>query len=232
MNVIVVGANRGIGLALVSMLVKDGNTVYATTRKKSEELNSFEKKVNVIEGIDVADDNVPEILSKTFKDITLDMAIINAGILETESLELKESHTTITSVKRQFDVNALGHLRCYIGLQNCFRRGSKIGLITSRMGSIQDNTSGGRYGYRMSKVALNMFGKSLSVDLKEKGVAVAIIHPGLVETDMTARWGVKAGVGPAVSTESSAQGLLQRMKELDMSNTGSFWHMKGEQLPW
>merc|ERR1719192_3215621 len=214
------------------MLLKDGQKVYATTRKKSKELNSFENKVNVIEGIDVADDNLPEILSKTFKDVTFDMAIINAGIMGNESLELKESEITIQSVKRQFDVNALGHMRCYIGLQKSLRRGSKIGFITSRMGSIEDNTSGGRYGYRMSKAALNMFGKSLSVDLKEKGVAVAILHPGLVETDMTSQFGVKAGVGSTVSTESSAQGLLQRMKELDMSNTGSFWHMKGQQLPW
>merc|ERR1719317_1736143 len=103
--------------------------------------------------------------------------------------------------------------------------------ILGQMGSNEDNTSGRRYGYRMSKAALNTFGKSLSVDLKDKGVAVAILHPGFVETDMTRPRG-KAGVGGVINTETSAEGLLQRMKELDMSNSGTFWHQNGEVLPW
>jgi len=232
MNVIVVGANRGIGLALVSKLVKDGNKVWATTRKPSTDLDSFGDGVTVIDGVDISDNSLPELLANTFVGVTFDMAIINAGVLAKETLEFDASKETMKSVMRQFDVNALGHLRSYIGLQNCLKKGSKIGFITSRMGSIGDNTSGGMYGYRMSKAALNMFGKSLALDLKEQGIAVAILHPGLVETDMTSVFGVKAGVGPCVSTEDSANGLLLRMKELNMSTSGTFWHMKGHVLPW
>ena len=92
------------------------------------------------------------------------------------------------------------------------------------MGSIDDNTSGGSYGYRMSKVALSMAGKSLSEDLKSKHIPVAILHPGLVQTRMTGFSGI--------TTEESVKGLLARIDELNMENTGSFWHSNGEILPW
>jgi NAD(P)-dependent dehydrogenase (short-subunit alcohol dehydrogenase family) len=102
--------------------------------------------------------------------------------------------------------------------------GSKIGIVTSRMGSIDDNTSGGHYGYRMSKVAVNMAGMSLSRDLADDGIAVGLLHPGMVATDMTGGRGIPA--------EQAARGLIQRMDALSLSNTGSFWHAEGMQLPW
>jgi NAD(P)-dependent dehydrogenase (short-subunit alcohol dehydrogenase family) len=94
------------------------------------------------------------------------------------------------------------------------------------MGSIDDNTSGSSYGYRMSKVALSMAGKSLSHDLKPKGISVAILHPGLVQTRMTNF--TTSGITPAVSV----QGLLERIDQLNLNNTGTFWHSNGEVLPW
>merc|ERR1719336_1041730 len=123
-------------------------------------------------------------------------------------------------------------MRAYAGIHQCLQKGSKLGLITSRMGSISDNTSGGMYGYRMSKCALNMFGKSLSVELKEAGIPVAIIHPGMVETDMTAVFGAKAGQGDCVSVETSAKGIIAAMDGLTLENTGTFQHAKGVTLPW
>ena len=104
-------------------------------------------------------------------------------------------------------------------------QGSKVGIITSRMGSIADNDSGGSYAYRMSKAAVNAAGKSLSIDLKPKGIAVAILHPGWVRTDMT-------GHGGLIDADESAKGLLDRMAELNLDNSGTFWHMNGEVLPW
>ena len=98
--------------------------------------------------------------------------------------------------------------------------------MTSRMGSIDDNTSGGSYGYRMSKVALSMAGKSLSHDLKPEGIAVAILHPGLVSTRMTGF--TQNGITP----EASVKGLLARIDALTLDNTGTFWHSNGEVLPW
>ena len=99
-------------------------------------------------------------------------------------------------------------------------------MMTSRMGSIGDNTSGSSYGYRMSKVALSMAGKSLSHDLKPRGIPVAILHPGLVQTRMTNF--TASGITPEVSV----RGLLMRIDELTLDNTGTFWHSNGEVLPW
>ena len=105
-------------------------------------------------------------------------------------------------------------------------KGSKVVLMTSRMGSIDDNTSGGSYGYRMSNVALCMAGKSLSIDLRPNGIAVAILHPGLVSTRMT-------GFTPdGVTPKESVIGLLSRIDSLTLDNSGTFWHSNGEELPW
>ena len=102
---------------------------------------------------------------------------------------------------------------------------SKIGLLTSRMGSMTDNTTGGSYGYRMSKAALNAAGKSLSVDLKSRGIAVFLLHPGYVKTDMTHQRGL-------IDTAESARGLVALMEQKTAQQTGTFWHVNGEQLPW
>lgn len=92
------------------------------------------------------------------------------------------------------------------------------------MGSIGDNTSGSSYGYRMSKVAVSMAGKSLSHDLKPRGISVGILHPGLVRTRMTNFTGI--------TPTESVQGLLARIAQLNLDNTGTFWHANGEVLPW
>lgn len=97
--------------------------------------------------------------------------------------------------------------------------------MTSRMGSIEDNDSGGRYGYRVSKAGLNAAGKSLAVDLKDRGIPVAILHPGFVKTDMT-------GNNGDITAEQAAHRLVQRMDELNLGNTGTFWHSDGSVLPW
>ena len=112
--------------------------------------------------------------------------------------------------------------------------GARVGFLTSRMGSIADNGSGGHYAYRMSKTALNMGAKNLSVELKDKNVAVGLLHPGLVATDMTADFGVTAGEGNCVSSETSASGLIAVMEEkVSLENTGGFWHaVTKEELPW
>merc|ERR1719229_536810 len=121
----------------------------------------------------------------------------------------------------QFNVNSLGPLRVVRGVFSRLSTGAKIAIITSRMGSISDNTSGGYYGYRMSKTAVNCAAKSLSVDLKEHGIAVGLLHPGYVRTDMTDGNGF-------IDAPESAEGLLARFDELNIENSGTFWHMNGE----
>ena len=111
-------------------------------------------------------------------------------------------------------------------LRHLLKRSSKVAFITSRMGSIVDNSSGSSYGYRMSKVALSMAAKSISIDLLKEDIYVAILHPGLVSTRMTGF--TRNGISP----EESANGLLKCIDSLNKKNSGTFWHANGEVLPW
>jgi NAD(P)-dependent dehydrogenase (short-subunit alcohol dehydrogenase family) len=131
----------------------------------------------------------------------------------------------VAGIRRQFEVNGLAPLRVTDALRPRLGRGAKVALITSRMGSIGDNSSGGGYGYRMSKAALNMAGVSLAHDMKESGVAVAILHPGMVKTDMVKDHG-------QVEPADAAASLLARIDALTMETSGGFWHANGERLPW
>ncbi|NOQ82068.1 MAG: SDR family NAD(P)-dependent oxidoreductase [Methylophaga sp.] len=219
---LVTGSNRGIGLELCTQLKQRGFDVIATCRHSSPELAQLD--VEVIENVEVSDTNSLATLVKKLSGRRIDWLINNAGIADGIAMdELNEQ--TIASCKRMFEVNSLGPLLTTQALVGNLGEGSKVGIITSRMGSIDDNDSGGSYGYRMSKAAVNAAGKSLSIDLKPQGIAVAILHPGWVRTDMTSHNGL-------IDTDESVSGLLMRMEELNIENSGSFWHTNGELLPW
>ncbi|MEM6754883.1 MAG: SDR family oxidoreductase [Cyanobacteria bacterium P01_C01_bin.38] len=215
---LVTGANRGIGLEYCRQLKQKGDNVIAVCRSLSDELKDLDVQVET--DVDITSDSSVSKLVKKLDSKMLDVLINNAGIIERVSLD----NLDFDSIRKQFEVNAVGPLRLTQALLNNLKSGSKIVLMTSRMGSIDDNTSGGSYGYRMSKVALSMAGKSLSEDLKSKGIPVAILHPGLVKTRMTGFSGI--------TTEESVKGLLARIDELNIDNTGTFWHSNGEVLPW
>jgi len=217
-RVLVTGANRGIGLELCRQLVARGDELIAVCRKNSDALTAL--NVQVIEGIDVSNTELVRDLSLKLGQLALDWVINNAGILSVESL----STLDFDAMERQFRVNALGPLRITSALLPNLSAGSKVAIVTSRMGSIEDNTSGGYYGYRMSKAAVNMAGMSLSRDLKARGIAVALLHPGMVATEMTGQQGI--------APEHAAAGLIARMDELDLDSSGAFWHAEGERLPW
>ncbi len=217
---LITGANRGIGLELVRQLKERGDNVIATCRSSSPELDSMGVRVEV--GVDVTSGDSVLRLREKLDGLKVDVLIQNAGIAELNSL----SNLDPESIVHQFEVNALSPL-CFVhAMLDHVSNPAKIALITSRMGSIADNTSGGSYGYRMSKVALCMAGKSLSIDLKTKNIAVAILHPGLVSTRMTGF--TSSGIEP----KESVKGLIQRIDELSLKNTGTFWHSNGETLPW
>ena len=219
-NFLITGSNRGIGLELTSQLHKRGENVFATCRKSSEELNGL--GVNVIENVDISSGQSITNLKRKLNNIKLDCLIHNAGVSEYNSFEDLDPE----SIKRQFDINALSPLCMTRSLISFFNKNSKIAFITSRMGSIDDNTSGSSYGYRMSKVAMSMAAKSLALDLFNKEIYVAILHPGLVRTRMT------GFTRNGISTIESAKGLLERIDLLDKKNTGKFFHANGEELPW
>ncbi len=217
---LVTGANRGIGLAFCKQLKERGDEVIATCRLSSQELDGL--GVRVESGVDISLGESVRSLKRKLDGIYIDVLIQNAGIAELNSL----SDLDPESIIRQFEVNALSPLCFTQAFLSNMRKGSKVVLITSRMGSIDDNTSGGSYGYRMSKVALCMAGKSLAIDLKPNKISVAILHPGLVSTRMTGF--ALAGISP----EQSVRGLLARIDSLTLYNSGTFWHSNGEVLPW
>jgi NAD(P)-dependent dehydrogenase (short-subunit alcohol dehydrogenase family) len=217
---LVTGANRGIGLEYCRQLQERGERVIAVCRTSSPELEALGVRIEA--GVDMTNDAAMASLVERLDGIHLDGLILNAGILESTGLEDLKAE----SLRRQFEVNALGPLRLTHALLPQLRNGSKLILMSSRMGSIDDNSSGGSYGYRMSKVALNMAGKSLAIDLQSRGIAVAILHPGLVRTRMVNF--NPQGISPA----EAVRGLLARIDVLTLENTGSFWHANGEILPW
>jgi NAD(P)-dependent dehydrogenase (short-subunit alcohol dehydrogenase family) len=218
-HAIITGANRGIGLELARQLQQRGWRVTALCRRASTALEAL--GVTVVSGFDVTDPDVIDDLAAQLPAGSVDLLINNAGILEGMDLQ----HLDLESARRQFEVNALGPLRLTRALVPSMGKGSRVGLVTSRMGSIEDNTSGGSYGYRMSKAALNAAGKSLAHDLAPLGIAVALLHPGYVRTDMT-------GGNGLIEVEEAAEGLLARLDELTPDNSGTFWHSNGDILPW
>ena len=216
---LITGANRGIGLEFCRQLQARGDEVIAVCRSGSDELEAF--GIRVERGIDVTDDRAADKLAAALGDIRLDLLVNNAGILRRSSLD----ELDFDVLRAQFEVNALGPLRVTRALLPHMASHSRIALITSRMGSIADNTSGGSYGYRMSKAALNIAGKSLAHDLATRHISVALLHPGYVSTDMTGHSGTS-------DPKTAVAGLLQRIDELTPATSGSFWHANGEILPW
>ena len=215
---LVTGANRGIGYELCQQLKALGETVIAVCRSTSDQLDSLGVRVEA--DTDITSDESVAALVKRLKGMPIDVLVNNAGIAKQTTLD----DLDFDSIRQQFEVNSLGALRITHALLANLSAGSKIAIITSRMGSIADNTSGGYYGYRMSKTALSMAGKSLSLDLKPRQIAVAILHPGMVSTDMTGHSGIPA--------EKAVQGILDRINQLNLKNSGTFWHANGEVLPW
>lgn len=217
---LVTGANRGIGLEYCRQLTARGDRAIAVCRQGDPALDQL--GIQVETGVDLTDDRAIQGLVERLGDTPLDVVIHNGAIYGAMALETLDWEALI----QMFAVNSVGPLRLTKALLPLLPRGSKIAIMTSRMGSIADNTSGGSYDYRMSKVALSMAGKSLAIDLEPRGIAVAILHPGLVQTRMTNF--TPAGITP----ETAVKGLLARIDALTLDRTGRFWHSNGEILPW
>jgi len=219
-TVLITGANRGIGLEYCRQLQARGDTVVAVCRSPSPELEALGVRIEA--GVDLTDGDAVADLVDRLGSLAIDGLILNAGLIERTTLQ----DLDLESLRRQFEVNAIAPLRLTKALLGHLPPGAKVILMTSRMGSIDDNSSGGAYGYRMSKVALNMAGKSLAIDLRPRGIAVALLHPGMVRTRMT------GFSDQGISTEESVHGLLERIDALRLETSGSFWHANGQVLPW
>lgn len=218
-HVVITGANRGIGLELARHYQSEGWRVTGVCRESSTELGRV--AAQIIEGIDVTSKGCIERLVTTLRGQTIDLLINNAGLLLNDTL----GELDFDALRLQMETNAFAPLMIIEALLPNLQEGSKIANITSRMGSITDNDSGGHYGYRASKAAFNALGRSLAIDLKGRGIAVAQLHPGFVKTRMV-------NFGGLITPEESVAGLVARIEALSLANSGSFWHSNGEELPW
>ncbi len=216
---VVIGANRGIGFELAKQLQQQGHTVIGTCRKDEGDLRGSE--VRVAKNVDISKDGGLDSLLDEIGNQPISLLIVNAGVMVPDNLD----NLDFADLRTQFEVNTLGPLRAVRDLKSKLSEGAKVGLMSSRMGSIADNTSGNMVGYRVSKTALNQVGMCLARDLSPRKIAVALLHPGFVKTEMT-------GGNGHIEADESAKGLLARMDELTLEQTGTFWHSSGEALVW
>lgn len=217
-TILITGCNRGIGLQLCRQFAERGDEVIGVCRSDTDELRHL--GFRVITGVDVsAAESVPR-LKESLGAQHLDVLINNAGILLRDSL----GELDYTEIVEQFRVNTLGPLRVTEALLDNLGSGSKVVILSSQVGSIEDNSSGGYYGYRASKAAVNMIGTNLKHDLLPRGIAVGLLHPGMVATQMTN--------GQGVAPADAAKNIIDRIDGLDLQNSGGFWHAEGYELPW
>jgi len=221
-TILITGANRGIGLALARQYAARGEQVIGVCRHASEALAQTGARVEA--EVDVTDDVALAALAQRLQDTRIDVLVCNAGILSNEVFGRIDAEG-FEHMRGQFEVNALGPLRVVQALRGRLADGGKVGIVTSRMGSMADNTSGGYYGYRASKAAVNAIGKSLALDLAPRNIAVVLLHPGYVATDMV---GGKGDVSP----DEAARGLIAQLDALTPARSGSFVHANGTPLPW
>ncbi|MCB1145168.1 MAG: SDR family oxidoreductase [Leptospiraceae bacterium] len=217
-NIVITGANRGIGFGLAKEFSKSGHNVIGVCRNASNDMRNHCSEV--LDGYDVTKEESLTSLYEKLSGTKIDILINNAGILQQDSLSQLPSNSLLD----QFKVNAMAPILLTSKILPLIQKPGKVVVITSRMGSIADNGSGGYYGYRMSKAAVNAAFVSLARDLASSDIHVAIIHPGMVATEMTGRQGIPV--------EEAVSGIVHRINELNASSSGKFYHQNGEELPW
>ena len=226
---VVTGANRGIGLELVAQLVAQGHHVLATARQpeRAEALSALTSahpgQLEIL-ALDVSDPASITAFGQAVGDRPVDVLINNAGVLLRGG---GPGELDYEKIELTFRINTLGPLRVTEALLPALRAAAQpvIANITSQMGSIADNTSGGAYSYRISKAALNMAIRSLSLDLGRQGMVALVLHPGWVQTDM-------GGPNAKITTAQSVTGMLSTIQRATAEHAGKFWSWDGTELPW
>lgn len=222
-TVLITGANRGLGLEFAQQYAAAGWDVIGTARRPeaATELNALD--VRVLQ-LDVTDQASVARLAQDLGDLQIDLLINNAGVLpRTGGI----SNLNLDDFTRALAVNTVGPVRVTQAVLPNLRRGDgkTIIHITSGLGSIGDNTSGGFYGYRESKAALNMFNRSLAAELRSDGFTCVVLHPGWVQTDM-------GGRNATLTPKESVTGMRSVIAGLSLADTGTFWNYAGEPLAW
>ncbi|HHK73698.1 MAG TPA: SDR family oxidoreductase [Rhizobiales bacterium] len=218
-RIVITGANRGIGLELAKLYKSRGDQVAVACRQSSPELDELGLEVHA--GVELTNDASVAAFAALVGRERVDVLINNAGLLTRETLD----DLDFGRMLKQYEVNALAPLRMTKAMLPLMGQGGKVAILSSRVGSMADNGSGGNYGYRMSKAAVNMAGVNLAHDLKPLGIAVVLLHPGYVRTGMT-------GGSGNIDPEEAARGLIARIDDTTLENTAKFWHAEGYELPW
>jgi NAD(P)-dependent dehydrogenase (short-subunit alcohol dehydrogenase family) len=225
-SVVITGTNRGIGLEFARQYAADGWRVHATCRDpaRAKELKALSGDV-AVHALDVADFDAIDALARKLKGEPVDVLINNAGVYGPEAQTLESMD--YDGWAETFRVDCMAPIHISRAFLDHVGRGEKkiIVAITSKMGSIDDNTGGGFYFYRTSKAALNMAFRSLAIDLAPRRIVAAVLHPGWVKTDMG---GPNALIGP----EESVSGMRRVIARLGAKDSGRFWGFDGKEVPW
>ncbi len=231
MRTVVTGANRGIGLELVRQLRERGDQVEACARspEHARELQALAGDRVHVHQLDVTDAASVRALASALHEAAIDIVFNVAGVYggPSQSIRQMANELELGDVAETYDINAIGPLRVSIALLPHVRRGTakKLVHVTSGMGSITDNTTGGYYAYRMSKAALNMMSRSLAVDLEPEGITSVVINPGWVQTDM-------GGKGAPTPVADSVRGILREVDRATLADSGEFLNWKGDRYAW
>lgn len=227
-SILITGSNRGIGLALAENYAADGWRVFATARDPAQAraLQALAKKQPSVSlhALDVGDGDAIKALARELKAEPIDVLMNNAGMYDPSP---RFGHTDYDAWMEVFQVNAMAALRMAEAfVENVGRSQRKIMAgISSGMGSIADNGSGGYYAYRTSKSALQMVMRSLALDLAPRGIVAVALNPGWVKTDM-------GGPGGSLTPEECARRLRAILDGLKPADSGKFWHHSGKEFPW
>jgi len=226
-QVLITGANRGIGLELTQQYAQDGWNVFACCRdpEHASALGALAKayaNIRVLH-LDVADFAQIDALALQLKNEKIDVLINNAGVYPESSLGDADTNDWLDA----FKINSIAPLKMATAFTTHIANSElkKIATLSSKMGSMSDNTSGGSYIYRSTKTAVNMVMKSLSIDVQPAGIAVVTLHPGWVLTDM-------GGSNALIDTKTSVAGLRKVIENLNLSNTGKFIAYDGKEIAW
>ncbi len=226
-TVFITGANRGIGLSLTKLYLDSGWQVHATTRylATSDELVGLSHKYSslTLHELDVTNYQQVSLLAKNLP--VIDLLINNAGYYGPKGCSF--GNTDVEEWRKVFEINTIAPLKLVEAFYPLLKQShlKKIACISSKVGSMTENTSGGGYIYRSSKAALNSVVKSLSNDLTNQGFTVLALHPGWVLTDM-------GGPNALIDTKTSASGLAKVIEQSTQSNSGQFINFDGSELPW
>lgn len=225
-TVLITGTNKGVGLEMTKIYAARGDKVLACCRdpKSADALNAIEGDVQVLQVV-VGDDDSVKALAAEIGDTPIDLMINNAGMAGPAFPEQTTYNMNFADWAETFNVNTMGPVRVMQALMENLKAASgKVMTVTSQMGALSLDMVAA-HAYCASKAAVNKFMRLASIDLKKEGVAVGLVHPGWVQTDMG---GPKADLTPV----ESAEGVVAVCDQLSIENTGGFWKWNGEKHDW